>query len=213
MVSCWQGWRGSGERLVSGCSPLLRDHRSRAGGQANRLALASRFFERVTMRRDFQLELKSLTGQGVFEGLAAVYSNVDFQGDVIEPGAFAKTLREKGEVPILWQHDSAEPIGLGKLSDSAAGLQIKGELALESPVAHKAYGLLKRRIVTGLSIGFDGVKSRVVDGIRRLSEVRLWEVSLVTFGANPLAQVSSVKGVESIAQFRALLAQCRRSFQ
>ena len=165
------------------------------------------------MRRDFQLELKSLTGQGVFEGLAAVYGNTDLQGDVIEPGAFSKTIREKGEVPILWQHDSAEPIGLGKLSDSAAGLVITGELALESPVAHKAYGLLKRRIVTGLSIGFDGVKSRVVDGVRRLSEVRLWEVSLVTFGANPQAQVTAVKSGDSIAQFRAILSECRRSFQ
>jgi len=164
------------------------------------------------MQRDFHLELKSLTGQGIFEGLAAVYGNTDLQGDVIEPGAFSKTLREKGEVPILWQHDSSEPIGMGTLSDSAAGLLIRGELALESPTAHKAYGLLKRRIVTGLSIGFDSVKSKMVDGVRRLSELRLWEVSLVTFGANPLAQVSGVKSEDQIRQFRALLADCKGVF-
>jgi uncharacterized protein len=165
------------------------------------------------MLRDFELSLKSLTGQGVFEGLAAVYSNVDFQGDVIEPGAFSKTIREKGEVPILWQHDASEPIGLGKLSDSAAGLVITGTLAIESPTARKAYGLLKRGIVRGLSIGFDEVKAKMVNGVRRLSELRLWEVSIVTFGANPQALVTDVKSGDSIAKFRALLAECRQSFQ
>jgi HK97 family phage prohead protease len=148
----------------------------------------------------------------VFEGIAACYGNTDLQGDVIEPGAFSKTLREKGEVPILWQHDTSEPIGMGKLSDSPAGLVIVGELALESPTAHKAYGLLKRRIVSGLSIGFDQVKSKVVDGVRRISELRLWEVSLVTFGANERALVTAVKGGDQIQQFRALLAECKRSF-
>jgi HK97 family phage prohead protease len=165
------------------------------------------------MQRNFQLELKSLTGQGIFEGYAAIYGNTDLQNDVIEPGAFLKTLSEKGgKVPILWQHDTTEPIGMGTLSDSPGGLLIHGELAIESPVAQKAYGLLKRRIVTGLSIGFDQVKSKVIDGVRHLSELRLWEVSLVTFGANPLAQVTGVKSEDQIRQFRALLAECKRSF-
>jgi HK97 family phage prohead protease len=34
-----------------------------------------------------------------------VFGNVDSYGDVIEPGAFAKTLQENPVVPILWQHD------------------------------------------------------------------------------------------------------------
>jgi HK97 family phage prohead protease len=165
------------------------------------------------MRRDFELTLKSLTGQGVFEGLAAVYGNTDLQGDVIEPGAFSKTIREKGEVPILWQHDASDPIGLGKLSDSAAGLVVTGTLAIESPTAQKAYGLLKRGIVKGLSIGFDEVKAKMVNGVRRLSEVRLWEVSIVTFAANSQALVTDVKSGDSIAQFRTILAECRRSLQ
>src|SRR5947209_6087057 len=108
------------------------------------------------MHKDFRFELKSLTAEGTFEGLAAVYGNVDLGGDVIEPGAFQKTLVDKGgEVPILYQHDSSEPIGLGKLSDSREGLVVKGDLVLESPVAAKAYALLKKGVLKGLSIGYD----------------------------------------------------------
>jgi HK97 family phage prohead protease len=170
------------------------------------------------MQKNFRFELKTLTEQGSFEGLAAVYGNVDLGGDVVEPGAFSKTLIDKnGEVPILWQHDSREPIGLGKLSDSREGLVVKGELALESPVAQKAYGLLKRGVLRGLSIGYDDIKSKMVDGVRRLSELKLWEISLVTFPMNPAAQVTAVKGVEDVARdiqtFRELLTECRKGLR
>jgi HK97 family phage prohead protease len=170
------------------------------------------------MQKNFRFELKSLTAEGTFEGLAAVYGNIDLGGDVIEAGAFSKSISDKGgEVPILWQHDAREPIGLGKLSDSREGLVVKGELALESPVAQKAYGLLKRGVLKGLSIGYDAVKDRMVDGVRRLSEIKLWEVSLVTFPMNPTAQVTAVKGAEDLARdiqnFRALLAECRGSLR
>jgi hypothetical protein len=60
------------------------------------------------------------------------------------------------------------------------------------------------------------VKSKVVDGVRRLSELKLWEVSLVTFGMNPLAQVTGVKNLEDVGgeirAFRSLLAECRKDF-
>jgi HK97 family phage prohead protease len=63
-----------------------------------------------------------------------------------------------------------------------------------------------------LSIGFETVKSKVVDGVRHLSELRLWEVSLVTFAANPQALVTGVKSDDQIRAFRALLAECKRAF-
>jgi HK97 family phage prohead protease len=167
------------------------------------------------MQRDFKLELKSLDQQGIFEGFCAVYGNVDLQGDVILPGSFTKTFSDRGgEVPILWQHDLTEPIGLGKLTDTSAGLAIRGELAIDSsPVAQKAYGLLKRGIVKGLSVGFDSVKAKMLNGVRHLSEVRLWEVSLVTLGANPAAIITGVKSEEAdqVIRFRRVLAECFKS--
>ncbi len=148
------------------------------------------------MNKTFKLEIKELGQQGTFRGMASIYGNKDLGGDVVEKGAFSKTLQMKsGEVPILWQHDPSEPIGLGKLTDMNDGLQIDGELALESPVAQKAYGLMKKGVLKGLSIGYDTVISDVKDKIRYLKELKLWEVSLVTFPMNEMASILSVKAV------------------
>ena len=149
------------------------------------------------MKSTFKLEIKEFGDKGTFTGLAAVYGNKDLGGDVIEPGAFSKSIAEKGgEVPILWQHDPSEPIGLGKLMDTPMGLQIQGELALESSVAQKAYSLMKKGILKGLSIGYDVVRREVTDKARYLKELKLWEVSIVTFPMNEQAMISSIKAVE-----------------
>jgi uncharacterized protein len=159
------------------------------------------------MNKTFKLEIKEFGEQGTFIGLASVYGNKDLGGDVVEQGAFTKTISEKnGEVPILWQHDHREPIGIGRLSDSAEGLHIKGELTLESPVAQKAYALLKRGVLKGLSIGYDTVKDEVKDKVRYLKELKLWEVSVVTFPMNELAGVRGIKD-KDVEDARILLAE------
>jgi HK97 family phage prohead protease len=148
--------------------------------------------------KTFKLEIKEFgDSQGTFTGLASVYGNKDLGGDIVEPGAFTKTLADKsGEVPILWQHDMREPIGLGRVTDTAEGLRIKGELALESPVAQKAYGLLKRGVLKGLSIGYDTIREEMKGTTRFLKELKLWEVSIVTFPMNELATVTGIKQLE-----------------
>jgi HK97 family phage prohead protease len=149
--------------------------------------------------KDFSFRLKSLKDDGTFEGLAAVYGNEDLGGDIIEPGAFTKTIKDKnGVVPILWQHDSREPIGRGDLKDTKEGLAITGKLVLESDVATKAYALMKADVLQGLSIGYDTVVSEYdrENDIRRLKELKLWEVSVVTFPMNPKATISAVKAAE-----------------
>jgi HK97 family phage prohead protease len=152
---------------------------------------------------DFKFYAKDVKDNGTFEGLAAVYGNLDHGGDIIEPGAFTRTLKSSnGKVPILWQHDAKEPIGAGYLSDSSKGLQVRGELVMESDVARKAHGLMKAQVLNGLSIGYSTVKSEYDKkrDARLLKEVKLFEVSLVTFPMNPLALVGSVKAqIESVA--------------
>jgi hypothetical protein len=166
-----------------------------------------------------KLQIKSITEQGQFQGLASVYGNVDLGGDVVMPGAFSKTLADRGgEVPVLFAHDMRQPVGLGKLHDTAAGLQIDGELVLSVGKAKEAYDLLKAKVLRGLSIGYDAVKSDVVNGARRLLEVKLFEVSLVTVPMNELATVSAVKANEvdltpQIQQFRELLATARKAWK
>jgi uncharacterized protein len=161
--------------------------------------------------------VKSLTEAGTFKGLASVYSNIDLGGDVVVPGAFTKTLRDRGgEVPVLFAHDMRQPIGLGKLTDTAAGLQIDGQLVLSVGKAKEAYDLLRARVLKGLSIGYEAIKSDVVNGVRRLQELKLFEVSLVTVPMNELATVASVKGESGFAdlyELREMIRQAREGWR
>jgi HK97 family phage prohead protease len=170
------------------------------------------------MEKTFKFSVKSLDEQGQFTGLASVYGNVDLGGDVVMPGAFTKSLADRGgEIPILFQHDMREPIGLGKLKDGPSGLEIQGKLVLEVAKAREAYSLLKAKVLRGLSFGYDTVKSDIQAGVR-YRELKLYEVSLVTVPMNELATVTAVKTNEQpsvnwqIEQFRTLLEQCKGRF-
>ena len=141
-----------------------------------------------------RMTIKSVAPDGSFTGSLAVYNNIDLGGDLIEPGAFTKTIQDHGnEVPLLWQHDPKTPIGMLTLVDGPAALSVKGQLCMEVPAAKNAYILIKARIVKGLSIGFDTVKDAVDGAVRHLKEIRLWEGSIVTFPMNENALITSVK--------------------
>lgn len=146
--------------------------------------------------KDFQFEVKSTDDvNGYIEGDGAVYGNLDSHGDIIQRGAFTKSLREcNGEVVMLWQHDQAEPIGKWQVTDTSHGLHVRGRLVLSIPKARETYERLKAGLVTGLSIGYETLKSRQGrNGERLLEELALWEISTVTFPSNPLARITSVK--------------------
>jgi uncharacterized protein len=146
-------------------------------------------------RKNFHIEIKAVAEDGTFEGMLSTYGNKDLGGDVVEKGAFTKTLKDNGtSVPMLWQHNESLPIGMLELTDTPEGLHCQGTLALEVPQAQTAHALLKRKIVKGLSIGYDAIKATFDDaGVRHLKEIRLWEGSVVTFGMNLQALIASVK--------------------
>jgi uncharacterized protein len=166
------------------------------------------------MKREVVFECKSLSPDGTFVGLGAVYNNVDLGNDMILPGAFTKTLAEKGgEVPLLMGHDSKLPIGIARLSDSPQGLMVQGKLVLEADGSRSAYALLKAGVIKGLSIGYDSVKSVMDNGVRKLSEIKLWEISLTAFPMNERATITAVKSeADQITQFRRLLQDCKGVF-
>jgi len=146
--------------------------------------------------RAYPFEVKAIGEDGLVEGYASVFSVVDYDNDVIEPGAFTKTLQERKSIPVLWQHNPQEPIGVTvQAREDARGLHVVGQLNLETQRGREAFSLLKQGALQGLSIGFDVVKQIWEGSVRRIKEVRLWEWSLVTFPANPLATVTAVKGV------------------
>ena len=140
---------------------------------------------------------------GTFEGYGSVFGNRDLGNDVIEKGAFKKSLRKRTNkgVKLLYQHKSDMPIGVfDEIKEDDHGLYIKGRLALKTQAGAEAYELLKMGALDGLSIGFR-VNPKEVSYDKRgnkriIKEVDLMEVSLVTFPMNPQATVRSIKGQE-----------------
>jgi len=157
-------------------------------------------------------ELKEIKEDGTFTGIASVYGIEDLGGDVIDKGAFRKTISENPTIPILWQHKSDEVIGSGMVKEWQGKLMLEAQLDLEDSTGQKAYRKLKNGLIRGLSIGFSTVKStwEDVEGrmIRHIGELKLWEVSIVTFPMLPAAQVTRVKSAdqERIEELERLLA-------
>ena len=146
-------------------------------------------------------EIKAVEEDGIFEGFGSVFGNVDSYKEIVAPGAFAESLagwKAAGRLPpVLWQHRSGEPIGpYLEMEEQAIGLRVKGQLLVNDVQrAKEARALMKAKAVNGLSIGFVTREDSYdrVSGIRTLKKIDLWEVSVVTFPANPSAQISSVK--------------------
>ncbi|WP_187143426.1 HK97 family phage prohead protease [Terriglobus albidus] len=156
--------------------------------------------------RDFNLKIKSVDDAGTFVGMASVYGNVDLGNDVVDAGAFSRTLIPGKTFPVLWQHKTDEPIGSCKVIDSRDGLQVIGSLLMSDPTAQKAYKFMREGIIKGLSIGFDTLQATYDGDIRHLTELRLWEVSIVTIPMNQAAMVTSVKGVSDADRAKHLKA-------
>lgn len=134
-----------------------------------------------------------------FEGYGSVFNVLDSYADIVAPGAFARSLSEAkaaGRMPaLLWQHDAGAPVGIFEsMHEDKVGLYVKGRLS-DTQLGREAYTLLKDGALSGLSIGFTTRKSTVDNetGIRTLTDVQLWETSLVTFPANDSARVTGVK--------------------
>lgn len=156
--------------------------------------------------------LKSLDEGGSFQGYASVFGVQDYDGDVIVRGAFRKSLdkaRENGKYPkMLWQHRPDMICGKWmEMAEDDHGLFVKGHCILDVEAGRTAYALLKAGVLDGMSIGFNIVDGGRGENGRVISEVDLWEVSLVTWGANPEALVTSVKARQSIRDFEAFLRE------
>ncbi len=136
---------------------------------------------------------------GTVEGYASLFGEVDQARDMVMPGAFAASLRQRGvrRVPMLFQHDPAEPIGVWlDLHEDLRGLYARGRLIPEVVRARELMALLEAGTADGLSIGFRTVKGRIdpKSRIRRLDAIDLWEISIVTFPLLPGARLKLASG-------------------
>lgn len=167
--------------------------------------------------KDYGLELKYAQGAQIvsdgtqIEGYGSLFGLTDQGGDVVVKGAYAASLARlaaRGDkVRMLWQHDPARPIGVwDDIREDDKGLWVKGRLLPEIAQAREAAALIAAGAIDGLSIGYRTISAeRDGKGRRLLTEVELWEVSLVTFPMLAEAKVGkkSDRSLEMAAAFRA----------
>ena len=147
----------------------------------------------------------------VVKSIFSVFGNVDDGGDRIWPGAFTQTIKQRADrIKVLWQHDSFSPpigvpisieeIGRSDLpekvkdeSPDASGGLLASVKYLDTPRGNEVLVGIRDGAITECSIGYDPVKFdwESVEGskwdmIRNLKEVRLWDLSPVSWGMNSL---------------------------
>ena len=135
-------------------------------------------------------------------GYASLYDEADLNGDIIAPGAFAKSLKRTGAagVKLLYQHAAETPVGRWtRFEDRPRGLYAAGELLLATSAVRDVYELARNAIVDGLSIGFRTINAAKAANGRRITEAELWEVSIVTFPMAPKARLTHVGEPQMLA--------------
>jgi HK97 family phage prohead protease len=150
-------------------------------------------------------ELSEVEADGSFSGYASLFGEPDLSRDMVVPGAFQTSIRKRGAAGIrmLFQHDPAAPIGTWReIREDLRGLFVRGRLTTEVAKAREVLALMRAGAIDGLSIGFRTVRGRTdaKTGVRRLLEVDLWEISVVTFPLLPGARVSTVKGAMPLVE-------------
>jgi len=133
----------------------------------------------------------TVTDGTTISGYASLFGKSDQGGDIVEKGAYGASLARGRGVKMLWQHDPAQPIGVwDEVREDETGLWVKGRLLTDVAKGREAASLIAAKAIDGLSIGYRTLKARKDDkGGRLLSELELWEVSLVTFPMLPDARV------------------------
>lgn len=150
---------------------------------------------------------------GTFSGYGSVYSVIDDGGDLIAPGAFADSLaRLKAQgrgVPMYMQHGAAlgadpRPVGVWtKIEEDANGLRVEGKLVgLDTETGRYHYALVKEGAMSGLSIGYSGVKAeygkKPGDPRRTIKSATLREISIVDQPMNAHARLTGLKSIEEL---------------
>ena len=128
------------------------------------------------------------------EGYASLFWAPDQGDDVVAQGAFAESLalRPAARVQMLHQHAAGAVAGVwDEVREDARGLFVRGRILDASPAGRLCAALVKGGVLDGLSIGFRTRRARpdAQRKLRVLTEVDLWEVSLVTFPLLPAARL------------------------
>ena len=141
---------------------------------------------------DREMRFAPVGDDGAIEGVAVRFNVTDAYRTEFAPSAFAITGRS---IPMLWSHDPSQVIGSWQSAEVRGdGLTVKGKLNLAVAKAQEVRALLQAGDIRGLSVGFRTTKDeRLANGVRRITEANLMEISLVAIPAVPGSQVTSIR--------------------
>lgn len=161
-------------------------------------------------------ELKAISDDGEFEGYASTFGNVDRGMDMVMPGAFRRTLKERklSAIKCLRDHDTRKLVGKWlAMEEDDRGLKVRGKLFAVGEdaiqLAKETLTLMREGALDAMSIGYRTIKAQWDEeqGIRKLLDLDLWEVSIVTFPMNEMATVDAVKGDLTITDVERILRE------
>jgi HK97 family phage prohead protease len=165
-------------------------------------------------------EIKDVTQSGLVIFYASVFGNTDLGGDIIEAGAFKKTLKENQKNIRHFKHHNPKlmPGVIQELKEDDYGLLATSKLILSTQLGKETYEEYKAMAEAGKSmdhsIGYSTIKYEddQTTQTRKLKEIRLFEVSTLTeWGMNPLAQTVNVKSIDELLKehkYFELLLKC-----
>lgn len=146
-------------------------------------------------------ELKANEEKNIIEGYASIFGNIDSHKDIVLSGSFTKTIQEnRNRIKLLWQHDMFEPIGKPlQLVEDSKGLFFEAKVS-NTDIGNKAMTLIKDGVLNEMSIGYDTVKSEwdTQRKVRLLKEIKLYEISVITFASNEKALITGAKNIDNI---------------
>ena len=151
----------------------------------------------------------------IVEGLAST-TDLDLVNDVVAPGAFDKSIRRRGltgpkGIKLLWQHDRSKIIGrILELKPTNTGIRIKADVDEDISIAAEAAKMIRASGGMSFSVGYRlkdadlGERGEII-----ITEGDLFEVSVVTFPANPDAVMTAFKSGKPLDDIAADLRRLR----
>jgi len=141
--------------------------------------------------------------KGIVTGYWSVFDNEDSDKDIVLRGAYKKTLKENGPEGVnrilhLYQHDPYQVLAKPSvLKEDKKGLYFESNIS-KTALGRDIMQLYFDKVLTEHSIGYQVVKADRDEktGVQRLIELKLWEGSTVSWGANMQALVETVKNGE-----------------
>lgn len=157
-------------------------------------------------------EVRADAESGGFSGYAATFNRVDSYGTAFAPEAFTKSLSERAErIPVLYNHDRNANVGVPEtLKADDTGLYVEARLFDDGADGTVLLKRLRQGARFGMSFGFQLLEHRAAEedddldmsqlfdaeiygGIRIYTQVKLYEVSVVTFPSNEAADITDVR--------------------